>query len=127
MSPRRAILHAAVCALLFAGLLPGVVAQDAGSGVFLVARPGMPDPNFAEAVVLVARQANSEAVGVILNRPLARSLAQVLPGEAFRRFTEPVHFGGPVMGDALFALFAGDKTGAAVTMIPGVHLALDPD
>jgi putative transcriptional regulator len=125
---RRAFLRGASCALLLAALLPDVLAQDDGRGVFLVARPDMPDPNFSETVVLVTRRANSEAIGVIVNRPLARSLAQVLPGESFRRFTEPVHSGGPVATNALFALFLADRApGPAVTMVPGVHLALDPD
>jgi len=122
-------VHGVLCAALLAAvLMPGVLAQDASRGVFLVARPGMPDPNFGESVVLVQRGAGSEAVGVIINRPLGRSLAQVLPGERFRRFTDPVHFGGPVGADMLFALFLGDKApGQAITMIPGMHLALDPD
>jgi putative transcriptional regulator len=115
-------------ALLLAALLPAVPAQDAERGVFLVARPGMPDPNFNETVVLVARRGNSEAIGVILNRPLDRSLAQVLPGEAFRRYTDPVHFGGPVAPHAMLALFVAEHAaGQAVTVIPGVQLALDPD
>lgn len=116
-----------LAALLLASFLPSVLAQDAERGVFLVARPGMPDP-FRETVVLVARASNAQAVGVILNRPLGRSLADVLPGERFRRFAEPLHFGGPVAVDGLFALFLGEKVGAAViAMIPGVQLALDPD
>jgi putative transcriptional regulator len=126
----RRIVYGALCcaALPIAALLPGALAQDASRGVLLVARPGMPDPNFSESVVLVQRGPGSETVGVIINRPLARSLAQVLPGERFRRFTEPLHFGGPVALDALIALFAGEKApGPVITMIPGVHLALDPD
>jgi putative transcriptional regulator len=128
--PRRAVLHGLPCALGFvcALLLPCVLAQEASRGIFLVARPDMPDPNFRETVVLLTRGDNTEAVGVILNRPLSRSLAQVLPGERFRRFTEPLYFGGPVAAGALFALFLGEKApGPAVTLIPGVQLALDPD
>jgi putative transcriptional regulator len=124
---RRALLHGAWCAALVIALLPAATAQDAERGIFLVARPGMPDPNFREAVVLVARGADAQAVGVIVNRPLSTSLAQVLPGERFRRYTEPVYFGGPVAGEALFALFFGDKAAGAVTMVPGVQLALNPD
>ena len=40
-------------------------AQGASKAKFLVARPGMPDPNFRETVVLVAQSENTEATGVI--------------------------------------------------------------
>ena len=113
---------------LSACLAHGAPAHDVAQSVLLVARPGMPDPNFSESVVLVTLGQNSEALGVILNRPLTRSLAEVLPGERFRRFTDPVYFGGPVADNALVALFQKEKApGPVVTMLPDVFLALDPD
>ena len=63
----------------------------------LVAKPGLPDPNFRESVVLVTQNEKGESAGVIINRPTDRSLASILPGERFKRFTDPVFFGGPVM------------------------------
>jgi putative transcriptional regulator len=104
------------------------IAQDASRTLFLIARPGMPDPNFRETVVLITQDENSGAIGVIINRPTNRSLAELLPGERFRRFTDPVFFGGPVNLNGLFAVFHADKPpGVAVTFFPDLHLALHPD
>jgi len=95
---------------------------------FLVAKPGMRDPNFREAVVLVTQDEFGQAVGVIVNRPTDRSLAELLPGERFKNFTEPVFFGGPVGANGLFAVFRSRETPAkAITLLPGLYLALNPD
>src|SRR3970282_2598203 len=80
-------------------------AQEGSRTLFLVAKPGLPDPNFRESVVLVTQNASGETAGVIINRPTGRSLASILPGERFQRFTEPVFFGGPVMPHGLFAVY----------------------
>ena len=104
-------------------------AQAPSKAVFLIARPGMPDPNFRETVVLVVQaEGGGEATGVIINRPTDRSLAEILPGDRFSRFTDPIFFGGPVAQQGLFALFQSDKySGAAVPMLPEVWLAVLPD
>jgi putative transcriptional regulator len=105
-----------------------VHAQGPAKAVFLVAKPGMPDPNFRETVVLVVQGENSEATGVIINRPTDRSLADLLPSERFESFSDPIFFGGPVAPQGLFALFQADKySGAAVTMLPGLYFAVLPD
>lgn len=109
-------------------LAAGAHAQSAPTAVFLVARPGMPDPNFGESVVLVVQSERTEATGVIINRPTNRSLAQLLPSERFEAFTDPIFFGGPVAQQGLFALFQSAKySGPAVPMLPGIYLAVLPD
>ena len=103
-----------------------ISADDARRTVLLVAKPGLPDPNFRESVVLVTQHENGEAAGVIINRPTNRSLASILPGERFGKFTEPVFFGGPVMSQGLFAVYrAEERVGDSLTVLPGVHLALE--
>lgn len=103
-------------------------AQAPSKALFLIARPGMPDPNFRESVVLVVQSESAEATGVIINRPTNRSLAELLPGERFEAFTDPIFFGGPVAPQGLFALFQADRhSGGAVPMLPGVFLAVLPD
>jgi putative transcriptional regulator len=88
----------------------------------------MPDPNFRETVVLATQQEGAEATGVIINRPTDRSLAEMLPGERFKPFKEPIFFGGPVAPQGLFAVFQADRfSGAAVPMLPGLYLAVVPD
>jgi putative transcriptional regulator len=103
-------------------------AQAPAKALFLIARPGMPDPNFRESVVLVVQSESAEATGVIINRPTNRSLAELLPSERFEAFTDPIFFGGPVAPQGLFALFQSDRTsGGAVPMLPGIFLAVLPD
>jgi putative transcriptional regulator len=123
----KASIRVALFALLAAAA--AAQAQAPSKAVFLIARPGMPDPNFRETVVLVVQsEGGGEATGVIINRPTNRSLAEILPGERFSRFTDPIFFGGPVAQQGLFALFESDKySGAAVPMLPEVWLAVLPD
>jgi putative transcriptional regulator len=116
--------RAALCALCLAAAA-GAHAQDLSGTFFLIARPGMPDPNFRETVVLVTQGERHQTTGVIVNRPTDRSLAELLPGERFKPFSEPIFFGGPVQLQGLFAVFRADKTpGEALTMLPGLYLTL---
>ena len=125
MKPSR---RAALLALPVWFLAAAVCAQGSPNTFFLVARPGMPDPNFRESVVLVTQDERAQATGVIINRPTDRSLAGILPSERFKPFTEPIFFGGPVAPQGLFAVFRADSApGEAVAMLPGLYLALQPD
>lgn len=114
--------------LAFLVLAAAAHAQGQSKSLFLIARPGMPDPNFHDSVVLVIRSARAETTGVIINRPMNRSLADLLPGKRFESFRDPIYFGGPVTPQGLLALFQSDKySGPAVPMLPGVYLAVLPD
>jgi len=119
------------CRAAFLALLAFATAaygQGTSHTVFLIARPGMPDPNFRETVVLATEQEGAEATGVIINRPTDRSLAEMLPSERFKPFKEPIFFGGPVAPQGLFAVFQADRfSGAAVPLLPGLYLAVVPD
>jgi putative transcriptional regulator len=122
----KAPFRAALLVLLV--LAAAAHAQGPSKSLLLIARPGMPDPNFRESVVLVIHSESAETTGVILNRPTDRSLADLLPGERFEAFTDPIFFGGPVTPQGLFALFQSDRySGPAVPMLPGVYLAVLPD
>jgi len=121
----RARLTALLAFLVFA---TASYAQGFSKALFLIASPALTDPNFREAVVLVTQAEGAEATGVIINRPTDRSLAEMLPGERFKRFKEPIFFGGPVAPQGLFAAFQAEKfSGAAVSMLPGLYLAVVPD
>src|SRR3979490_798395 len=122
----KAPCSAALLALL--AFATAAYGQGPSNAVFLIVRPGLPDSNFRETVVLVTQAEGAEATGVIINRPADRSLAEMLPSERFKRFKEPIFFGGPVAPQGLFAVFQADKfSGAAVTMLPGLYLAVVPD
>jgi putative transcriptional regulator len=116
--------------LLAALLAPVASAQtgDSANGLFLIASPGLADPNFRRSVVLVTQAADGSSVGFIVNRPGARSLAQILPeNEVLKRFTEPLYLGGPVEAAGLFAVFrARDNPPGALRVLDDVSFALEP-
>jgi putative transcriptional regulator len=110
--------------LLFSGAL-----QAQPNGLLLVAKPGLSDANFARTVVLVTRSTDAGAVGVVLNRPTARRLADLAPRlEGAQDFTEPVFAGGPVMRQVVVAVFAADSAPAqaAFHVLGGVYLSMHP-
>ncbi len=73
-------------------------------GSLLVAHPSLRDPNFRRAVLyLTAHTAEAGAFGLILNRPLGRTAAEVLPNHDAQEVLArvPVYLGGPVGQDQL--------------------------
>jgi Uncharacterized ACR, COG1678 len=79
-------------------------------------------------VIAVAQAPDGAVIGVIVNRPLAQSLAELLPDQpSLARFTEPLRMGGPVERNGLFALYqAPAPVGESLTVGGDVHLALLP-
>jgi putative transcriptional regulator len=76
------------------------------SGRLLVATPMLRDPNFDRTVVLVLEHSELGALGVILNRPGATSVGDVLP--AWGRLAahpDVVFQGGPVQPGGVIGLF----------------------
>lgn len=92
----------------------------APNAVLLVAKPGMPDPTFREAVVLASQTEDSSTVGVILNRPTPRKHEET---------GEPLWSGGPVMQQVLVALFrsAEPPTAPAFHLLKGIYLTMHPE
>lgn len=121
------------CSLLAALLLlPAALAQQSEkpNGVFLVAKPGLRDENFSQTVVLVTQTEDASTIGVILNRPTAFSLRQFLPEAATPDSDrEPVFFGGPVMRQAIVALFRSDTRprASAFHVLKDLYLTMHPD
>ncbi|HEU0130757.1 MAG TPA: YqgE/AlgH family protein [Mycobacteriales bacterium] len=74
-------------------------------GALLVSTPGLRDPNFDRTVVLVLEHDENGSLGLILNRPSATPVGEVLP--SWHDLTsEPsvVFSGGPVDGSAAICL-----------------------
>ncbi len=70
-----------------------------------MATPGLADPNFARTVVLVLEHGEEGALGVILNRPSALTVAEAVPG--WGEAVDPparVFAGGPVGDGAVIGL-----------------------
>ena len=110
----------------------GVAAQQdlPPNGIFLIAKPSLADPNFRQTVVLVTQTPDAATVGVIVNRPtplrLSEFLSSGLPTENYR---EPIFSGGPVMRQALVAVFRAETAPAAPSfhVLKGLYLSMHQD
>src|SRR5262245_21663240 len=96
-------------------------------GVLLYAMPDLPDSNFARTVVLLLEHGSEGSLGVVLNRPTARSVDNVLdmtPGTS--GLDLQVWSGGPVQTEALLSLVRTVRPGPrAHTILGDVHLTPD--
>ena len=88
------------------------VVQDSLAPGLLVAAPSMLDPDFAEAVILLAESSEDGAVGFVLNRAspfsmkdLAEDLSLALQAH---QEGQAVYRGGPVSPERGWVLFRGD-------------------
>ena len=87
-------------------IAPVWAAETLAPAVFLVAKPELLDPNFAQSVVLVVFPKDAGPVGVILNRPVPLTLKDVFPEEPrLKGRADQLYFGGPVQVNALMFLF----------------------
>jgi putative transcriptional regulator len=110
-------------------LLLAAAARAQPTGILLVAKPGMLDPNFRETVIVVTRADDGATVGVILNRPGQTRLAELAPNlSGAQKYRDRVNRGGPVMQQVVVALFASREapTDAAFEVMPHVYLTLHP-
>ena len=82
-------------------------------GHFLIAMPGMGDPNFQETVAYICKHDEDGALGIVINKPTSMVL-----GEVFRQLSlevctgehdaAPVLSGGPVQPERGFVLHESD-------------------
>jgi len=76
---------------------------------FLIAMPGMVDPNFAHTLTYVCEHSAEGALGIVVNQPIDMTLSvlfeqiDITLADA-ERGGSPVHFGGPVQVDRGFVL-----------------------
>jgi len=75
---------------------------------FLVAMPGLHDPNFSHSVIYVCDHSKDGAMGLVINNPLEIPLSQIFEQFELRYSprvgTEPLMSGGPVQIDRGFVL-----------------------
>jgi len=103
------------------------------AGKFLVATEAMSDPRFTETVIYMVRHGEDGAMGLVINRPLAR----VSAGELLESFGLPqkdavgevtLHYGGPVEPSRAFVLHSSDYEAAdSYRVSDGIALSTDPE
>lgn len=94
------------------------------AGSLLLAHPKLRDPNFARAVVLLSLHNNEGAMGVVLNRPMGKTLADLGPEFGRSELAKvPVYCGGPV-NPAQLLLVAWQTTSFDGTF--KLYFGLDP-
>ena len=72
------------------------------AGSLLLAHPALKDPNFRRTVVLMSAHNDEGAMGVVLNRPLKKTLGDLRGPLADGPLSDaPVFSGGPVQTDQL--------------------------
>ena len=85
---------------------PGPIDPSKGNfqGLLLAAHPDLRDPNFRRSVLFMTmHDAGAGALGFVLNRPLGKNAADLLPQHEQQELLQrvPVYMGGPVGHDQL--------------------------
>jgi putative transcriptional regulator len=113
--------------LAAAGALAPCFADDPAT--FLVARDGLPDPNFMNAVVLMTPLEGEGALGIIVNKPTRIPLSKLFPDvPKLANLDDRVFFGGPVSLQSVSFVFRADKAPEdALEIMKGVYLSSDND
>lgn len=93
---------------------------DLGAGKMLVASRDLPDPNFAETVVLLVEYNEDGVLGLILNRRSNVPISHVLDDvRAARKRSDPVYAGGPVGRTGVLALLRAHTAPADAKRVVG--------
>jgi putative transcriptional regulator len=76
---------------------------------FLIAMPGLEDPNFFHSVTYICEHNAEGALGLVINRPLDMQLGEILQHIQIEKVEPearqmPIHLGGPVQQDRGFVL-----------------------
>jgi putative transcriptional regulator len=133
---RRNFLALAATAVALASALTiaasGARAATSATTVFLVARPDMPDPLFAQSVILMLPRSGDFPLvaGLIVNKPIREvTLHKLFPDSAaLKNRSDTAFLGGPVDIEAPAIVFRADRPIDRTTHIAGdVYVTLDPD
>lgn len=99
--------------------------RDLGPGKLLVAARDLPDPNFADSVVLLVKYDENGAMGLVLTRQSRYTLGRLFP-EIAKGNEDPAYVGGPVSRTGVIALGRSREVPAgAEPVIEGVWMSAD--
>jgi putative transcriptional regulator len=98
------------------------------AGSLLVAHPNMLDPNFRRTVLFIsAHDPDDGAIGVIINRPLDKNVADLVTEKPPENLADvPVFFGGPVENNQLMLAAFEWQKGEGLKLNHQVLSALEP-
>jgi putative transcriptional regulator len=121
---------AALCAFLFwSGSSRPASGVDTKplNAILIIARDDLPDPNFADSIVLVMNNLGPGPVGFIINRPMPIPVSRLFPDvERLAQVRNKVYFGGPVdFGSVWFLFRAVTPPEHAIKACDGVYLSAD--
>jgi putative AlgH/UPF0301 family transcriptional regulator len=99
--------------------------RDLALGKLLVAPKDLPDPSFAQTVILLVQFDKDGAVGLMINRrtkiPISRALAEI---QTAQNKSDPMYVGGPVELNGVLALLrAGTQPRETARVTGDVYLA----
>jgi len=100
---------------------------------FLIAMPGLKDPNFSRTVTYVCEHTEQGAMGIVINRPMDIRLGQVLEQLDIESVDEeaarvPVYLGGPVQTDRGFVIHSGpDRFDSTLVVTPDIRVTTSRD
>ena len=84
--------------------------EDLGVGKLLVSARDLPDPSFAESVVLLVQYDKEGTVGLMINHRTKAPISRVLEGvNTAKHGSDPVYVGGPVEMNGVLGLFRSPK------------------
>jgi putative transcriptional regulator len=112
--------------LLLCATWPALGADEkALTSILLVGRGDLPDPYFADSIVLVMNNLGPAPVGVIVNRPTKLPVSELFPElKRLAQLPDRVYFGGPVEFGAVWFLFrAATPPEHAIRACDGVYLS----
>jgi putative transcriptional regulator len=97
------------------------------NAILIVARNDLPDPNFADSIVLVMNNLSPGPVGIIINRPTPIPVSRLFPDiERLAQVRDKVYFGGPVdFGSVWFLFRTASPPEHAIQACDGVYLSAD--
>ena len=125
----KTLICLTLLAIMFSAPLRLLGAEDMANAIFLVASPGLHDPNFRESVVLVTHPREGSPWGVIINRPLEHRLSEMFTEyESLKDRKDVLFFGGPVSREGLVFLVQSSKPPPrAVPVLRDVYFISDLD
>jgi putative transcriptional regulator len=100
---------------------------------FLIAMPGLLDPNFSRTVAYICEHTDQGAMGIVINRPMDIRLGEVLSqldidSDDPQILGATVYLGGPVQPDRGFVLHsAGERFDSTLPVTPDISVTTSRD